>query len=323
VVNHKNAANDETPLQAAHRRRDGPVGGALLGHGADARALGRNAHPLAIRIAYGQADSLRVLLNSGKHSADERLAYWVGAPIDPWTRGAAVSSCRPAHLFVVPPRLSPGNDPPPPQLECLDVLEREFGADVNKPDEPERRTPLQSHYSAHRSHERRAFDALVALGAGLDVPDLWGKTFIFHVRERERLQQVLARGAWPNLIAPDGNTPLINACLQQNEAIVSALLPLTSTKTRRSVLASSGYSALDWELYMRDPPRRLGIDRQSKSCSRLACPSSLTRRPACSRSPRASPRASRPKRPSKRVGTTPRPGRGTRRWWGWPLTFRR
>lgn len=67
--------NDETPLRRAHRRRDGPLVGALLEHGADACALGPKANPLATCIAYGQADSLRVLLRSGRHSPDERLAY--------------------------------------------------------------------------------------------------------------------------------------------------------------------------------------------------------------------------------------------------------
>ena len=66
------------------------------------------------------------------------------------------------------------------------------------------------------------------------------------------LQQALARGASANVIANDGETPLLNACRNQKGAIVSALLPLTSIETRRSVDTTNGYSALDWLIYFAD-----------------------------------------------------------------------
>jgi hypothetical protein len=42
--------------------------------------------------------------------------------------------------------------------------------------------------------------------------------------------------------------------LAQREAVVSALLPLTSTETRRSVIARDGYSALDCLFWYSNPP---------------------------------------------------------------------
>jgi hypothetical protein len=193
VLEHKGGPNkNETPLQAAHhRRRDGALVGALLEHGADAAAIGPRCSPLALAIHYGLADTLRVLLRSARHSADEQLAYHSRATI----AGAdgSLASCRPVHLCVVPPRLASGDASPSPRLECLDLLVREFGADVNKPDEPERRTPLQWLVQVPRSHRRRAFDALVALGADVSVPERSGTTFIFQVYDREILQQILAR----------------------------------------------------------------------------------------------------------------------------------
>jgi hypothetical protein len=254
VLEYKGGANsDETPLQAAHRRRDGPVVGALLEHGADTAAIGPHANALAICIAYGQVDGLRVLLRSGKHSADEKLAYRTWATVD--GVGEPRCSCRPVHLCVVPPLLSP-SDPYPPhlQLECLNVLVREFGAYVNKQSEPERQTPLHWLRSVASVDERRAFDALASLGAELNAPDNWGATYIFYVRDPEVLQRMLAHGASPNVTA-GGDTPLIRACVHQREAIAAALLPVTSTATRRSVLSHSDYSAIDGLLFYRNAHR--------------------------------------------------------------------
>jgi hypothetical protein len=244
VTNHKSAANnDETPLKAAHRRRDGPLVGALLEHGAKARSLFPNANALAICISYGLVDSLRVLLRSGRHSADERLAYWARGTVAGLR--PLFTFCRPVHLCVVPPRFPGSSRRQPPQIECLNVLVREFGADVNGMDEPDSSAPLHwLWWAPSAEEERRAFDALMALGADVQATDQWGRTCIFHVRDPGVLQQLLARGVSPNVIATNGTTPLSSACDHESEAIVSALLPLTLTETRRAVNAS-GYSALD------------------------------------------------------------------------------
>lgn len=98
------------------------------------------------------------------------------------------------------------------------------------------------------SDERCAFDALMALGADVNAPDWRGQTSMSCFRNATIAHEFLARGASPNVIDDRGDTPLIRACWRIDGALVSALLPLTSTETRRSVLASSGYSALDWLL---------------------------------------------------------------------------
>jgi hypothetical protein len=181
VLEHKGGANgDETPLLRAHRRRDGALVGALLEQGADARAISPMANALAVRIAYGQVASLRVLLRSGKHSAEEKLTYRVAGVGRGGRRPLRAISCRPVHLCVVPPPVSNlDHIYPPPQLECSNVLVREFGADVNKADEPERRTPVHWLLCVPSADERRALDALIGLGADLNARERSGRTYIF------------------------------------------------------------------------------------------------------------------------------------------------
>jgi ankyrin repeat protein len=260
----------ETPLQAAHRRRDGPVVGALLESGADAPArfpATGHANALALCIAYGQVDSLRALLRSGRHSADEEVA-WLTA--DTFEGGLAPDAFnRPTHLCVVPPRLpstdveqpspptSEGEEvfpSPPPQLECLEVLVREFGADVNGRDHNDN-TPLHYVWWVAEGHERRAFDALISLGADASARDAMGYTLMYWVAEKGdvgMLRQLVAHGASTNDVDTDGTTALILACGRDDDAdpgssraeMVSALLPLSSPETRRAVLHRRS-SALD------------------------------------------------------------------------------
>jgi hypothetical protein len=259
VLEHKGGANgDETPLQRAHRRRDGPLAGALLEHGADARVLGPKANPLAICIAYGQVNSLRVLLHSGRHSADERLAYSIPGTVAGADEGSREFCC-PVHLCVVPPRLSDDDDFfPPPQLECLSVLVREFGADIDGRDADDK-TPLHWFGRTEADLERRAFDALMALDPDVNARDNQGYTPMFWVvtdGNEDMMRQLLARGASSNVITSAGFTPLFHACCRCDKpgaaaacrAMVSALLPLSSTETRRSVSGYTGRSALDYLL---------------------------------------------------------------------------
>jgi hypothetical protein len=119
---YRSSANNETALQAAHRLRLGPVVGVLLEYEADVKALHPDAHPLVVCIAYGQVDTLRVLLRSGRHTAEEKVTR----PFDLVTGSyySAADFTRPAHLCVWAPRI--GGEQIPPQLKCLEVLVREF-----------------------------------------------------------------------------------------------------------------------------------------------------------------------------------------------------
>jgi ankyrin repeat protein len=87
-------------------------------------------------IVYGQAESVRVLLEAG-HDPDEKIEY------NPWTFGfndccPGRSFCTAAHFCIKPPSIDASQNPGPsrqqigpPQIGCLEVLLREGGADAN------------------------------------------------------------------------------------------------------------------------------------------------------------------------------------------------
>jgi hypothetical protein len=109
AVNHKGQNSNETPLAAAHRLRRGDLVGALLEAGADASKLFRRATPLVLCIAYGLADSLRVLLKAG-HDPNQQIGY---GPHDSLEGNPYGSFCTAAHLCLAPPRLSPAQETNP------------------------------------------------------------------------------------------------------------------------------------------------------------------------------------------------------------------
>ena len=129
AVNYKSSANghEETPLEAAHDSERGDLVGVLLENGADTKALGQNCHALALVMHYGLTDTLRELLRSGRHQANEALMYdWMSGVC-----GRDRDRCSPVHLAVDPPPRSFGSARPPPRIDALHVLVREFGVDVN------------------------------------------------------------------------------------------------------------------------------------------------------------------------------------------------
>jgi hypothetical protein len=112
VLNHKNT-NGETALEAAHKRlRRGDLVGVLLEAGADARILGPYCNALALAIFYGEIETLRHLLRSGRHDANEKLRYERAGPIEGSEFGAFF--CRAVHLAVVPPKRAPNDHRSPP-----------------------------------------------------------------------------------------------------------------------------------------------------------------------------------------------------------------
>jgi ankyrin repeat protein len=258
AVNYRTGEHDFPPLRIAHDARRGDLVGALLEAGADAKAaFGPSCSPLALAIHHGQLDTLRALLRSGTHHAEEELAY------GPWStlEGAVRKGfwCRPVHVAAAPPRWPSRYDPqPPPNLAALEVLVREFGADVNARSSGHE-TPMvwfvgacwDPAPSAERLLEvERAVDALVALGADINArPESTDTSLCLAVDELPSLvPHLLSRGASANILTDEGWSPLFLACMHggPNAPVnIPLLLRASSRETRRAVDRSTGESALD------------------------------------------------------------------------------
>ena len=238
-----------SPLFMAHHAGRGDLVGVRLEAGADARAFGRSCSPLALAISYGLTATLRALLRSGLYDVDAPLHYSpqndVRGAYDP---GIA---CRAVHLAIVPP----GSPPiPPPRLDALEVLVREFGADVNARDQ-NGWSPIDwlqySSYPEGQDIDERALDALLALGADLEARDPWGRTplcsAVANCCDFGFALLLLFRGASADTFDTYRQSPLMRACClydEQASALVPRLLRASSRETRRLVSAS-GWSALD------------------------------------------------------------------------------
>jgi ankyrin repeat protein len=254
-------AHDVTPLRIAHSCERGDLVGALLEAGADAKAaFGPNCSPLAVAIYHGQTDTLRALLRSGRHHAEEQLAYGSMSTLE----GAVYEGdwCRPVHLAAAPPRWPTVISPwPPPNLAALEVLVREFGADVNARCSSygtpmhwlvwARRYPAPS---AERPLEvERAVDALVALGADIDA-QAGSSSTLLHIASfvlPSLVPHVLSRGASANILTDQGCSPLMGACWHGGPHApvnIPLLLKASSRETRCAVDSYSGEGALDWML---------------------------------------------------------------------------
>jgi ankyrin repeat protein len=167
----KKGNQDDSAIRAAFRLgrddpRTAPLIGLLLAAGADPSELRPLylSSPIALAIAFGQVDALRVVLKSGRHDANEKIRggrdYW--APDDD------PHHCSPVHFCLVPGSGAPDVNMPDPQLACLEVLVREFGADVNSLDS-EGEPPL-SWIVAMRSGHEPAVELLLSAGADPAVP---------------------------------------------------------------------------------------------------------------------------------------------------------
>jgi ankyrin repeat protein len=165
AVNHVGPDGD-TPLVAAFSQCRGDLVGALVENGADVGGIfGGRLTPLAVCVLYRQVESVRALLKTG-HEADEKVLYMLR---DRYIHPPADGSCTAAHLCIAPP-LFDRSVPPAPQLECLRVLVREGGADINAQD-TWGRTPLYWLAQAASNHEA-GLDVLLELGADVNA-EVW------------------------------------------------------------------------------------------------------------------------------------------------------
>jgi hypothetical protein len=268
----------DTPLCVAHVLGRGDLVGLLLASGADAGAVvagGREAASLALAVSHGQVGTLRTLLKKKGYDANARLPYRAGCTPncshdDYW--------CTLAHLAVVPLRRCPDQPLLPPQLECLEILVREGGADVNAPDIA-RALPL--HWLSAQPRRDRDFlaamSALVRLGADVNGDLSGGGTPIFGYMSKANnlpaLRRLLDLGASADVVitAPaflggrTGQAPLIFACTASPPApeIVRLLLRRSSPATRRATITRPGARERGWSAIdaLVDALRRLPFER--------------------------------------------------------------
>lgn len=189
ALEHRGGANkDETPVQAAHRLHRGELVGALVLAGADVKKLFEGATPLTVCIAHGQPSSVRALVlpgqknNAAAAKPDEKVRH---RPCAFMSSGDEKSFyCTALHLCVCPPERPPTPDEVaaaakagrpaygrrlPPQLESLEILVREAGADINKARDSTGRTPVGWIVHVPAEHCESALDALLRLGADVSV----------------------------------------------------------------------------------------------------------------------------------------------------------
>jgi hypothetical protein len=161
----------EMPLQAAGRLARGIDTMALLvDAGASLEAFqggGDRVTALALCICFKTREDLRALLRQGRQDVNQRC------PEDWWREGGPVDAGRfitAAHECVYAQK-----------LDCLEVLVREGGVDVNSRDWPNR-TPL--HVLAECAYgytdPSAALDKLFSLGADLEARDDYGNPVIFY-----------------------------------------------------------------------------------------------------------------------------------------------
>jgi ankyrin repeat protein len=222
----------ETPLEAALRLKRGDLVAVLLLAGAQVASL---ASPIALLILDGEAESLRALLLKTGWDVDAPLASRVQNDVDVERR----LELRATHHCLLAPRHSADDPtPPPPRLDALEMLVREFGADVNGPSGG--KTPL--HLLAHvrrAEHQERALDALLALGADLEAADDTGNTPLWdaaNAGDMSLVMLLLSRGASADVVGYAGSTPLMVACTRAagDCRAISALLAASSPETRRA-----------------------------------------------------------------------------------------
>jgi ankyrin repeat protein len=254
--NERNDGRGETPLQAAPRLRRGDLIGLLLEFGADVATIYHD--PLALCIAYGQAESLRALAIA--RGVDLREKYGKNdCHDDPYYGNAQCSydgRSSYVHLCMIPLPLALGVPPLPPQLECLRVLVQEFGADINARDH-HRNTPLLMLWRCKVQPEVRdkALDLLVSLGADVNARGgYYDTTLIYSYAcgySLPSLLRLLGHGAVVDIINNRGETPLMWACscAEPIGELVMELLHRYSVAAWRLKVPWSG-SALDYLVHV-------------------------------------------------------------------------
>jgi ankyrin repeat protein len=248
----------ETSLAAAHRAARGDLVGVLLENGADPKTLSPECRALALAIQYGLTNTLRALLRDKREDVHAPIHYSPFATDE----GNPSRSCSAAHLCVVPPRRIYWVAALPPQLECLEVLVREFGADINAPDDC-CRAPLHWLAFAAPEHRARAAEALLSLGADARRRDRSGRSPVFEAAwscEAGVVRALLRHGGSADVKEQAGFTSLMAACLKSDEhpagfpATLAVLLAASSLETRRARDYNNNRSALDLLISFRQPP---------------------------------------------------------------------
>lgn len=241
-------------LHAAHSLQRGDLVGLLLVHWVETATLHlhRRHDPLALYIAYGQAESLRELLRQDRHTYKLRGYHRRDCLED------AGSFCAPVHICIIPPAITRWRQSLPPQLKCLRVLVKKGGADINVRDHLGR-TPPHWLPDAQVPPEKygETLDLLMRFGADVNARGPYGKTLIFHemyLTSLPLLLQLLDLGASIDVQDDFGATPLLCACYYSRSGeVVMELLRRSSLDTCRAIDSydgrDPGWSALDHLVY--------------------------------------------------------------------------
>jgi ankyrin repeat protein len=237
---------EETPLVAAFRLNRGDLLGLLLEAGA-AFVPGSCANHTALTlcILFGFVGTLKVLL-ANRHrrglDVEEEIRY---------SRSDPSKFMRPAHFCIM--CVPHSSSSYARQLDCLEVLVKEGGADVNGRDECGR-TSLHclAGGGGITSGRAAAFTRLISLGADLEARDTqFNATPLFFAAKKgqtEMVQLLSSAGASVDAVSATGITPLLAACsrraVRSSRDAIQLLLRLSSDTNRRAV-NNNGSSAID------------------------------------------------------------------------------
>jgi ankyrin repeat protein len=216
----------------------------LLEAGAETAGFFPTPHnnKIALCVKHGQTRALRSLLRLGVNGGDAN-AHIPDNDNDPSSFRTAMHQC----LML----------PTPEKLECLKVLVKEFGGDVNALDDA-LCTPLHwlkqqgCNDALPQPGHDAALELLVELGADVEARDEDGDTPIMdyaYTASFESLKRLIGYGAAVDVRNDSGATPLMYACYSQRNLdrkdVILELLQRSSGETQRAV-ASWGNSTIDY-----------------------------------------------------------------------------